>query len=50
MNELVKALNAIAEQEWFRQKMGMKRQAVCHSLILVFLLFCLSAHPEQKHD
>ena len=41
MNELVKALDAIGEKGWFRQQMGfmgMKRQVVCHSLILVFLL------------
>lgn len=38
MNELVKALDAIGEKEWFRQQMGMKRQVVWHSDILVFLL------------
>ena len=41
MNELLKALDAIGEKDWFRQQMGMKRQVVCP-------YYCLSAHPWQK--
>ena len=52
MNELVKALDAIGEKEWFRQQMGMKRLVVCHYLIRVFLLLCVLAriHSERKHE
>ena len=38
MNELVKALDAIGEKEWFKQQMGMKRQVVFYLCVLIIVL------------